>query len=154
MSFVKDIADLHIGLRTVLISILFVMPFWYIDIYLFGHTFFVNAPFYVPIVLSFCLAISSLIPTWFFFILGSKTFFLWVTEQPDKHIMNVLRFAGATLLTVIFLISITYLEIGKINFTKFVRELINLEIVAIGINVVFEIGSNIIQNRRNKKAPR
>jgi hypothetical protein len=60
MSIIKDVNELHISFKTVLIGILLNMPFWYIDLYLFKNDFFSKAVFYIPLVMSFCLTIAWL----------------------------------------------------------------------------------------------
>ena len=59
MSIVEDLKKLHFTIRGALVIVLFIAPFWYLDIYLFAPEFFKQAPLYIPIVLAFCLTICS-----------------------------------------------------------------------------------------------
>jgi len=62
MSYVNDFFKLDFPTKATVIGICLLMPFWYIDIYLFHRQFFSNAPIYLPIVFSFCLTVCWLIP--------------------------------------------------------------------------------------------
>ena len=55
MGVIEEINKLHISVQTVAMAFLFIMPIWYIDIFLFANHFFSKNPFYVPIVFSFVL---------------------------------------------------------------------------------------------------
>jgi hypothetical protein len=62
MSYVNDFFKLDFPTKATVIGICLLMPFWYIDIYLFHRQFFSKAPIYLPIVFSFCLTVCWLIP--------------------------------------------------------------------------------------------
>jgi hypothetical protein len=55
MSYLKDVLELHISLRSFIIAIAIAMPFWYFDLYLFHYDFFKITPIQLPVVASFCL---------------------------------------------------------------------------------------------------
>src|SRR4051812_48360868 len=57
----KDFTKLDIYSRTTIISILILMPFWYISIYLFHKQFYSSSDILLKIVFSFCLSL-----TWYF----------------------------------------------------------------------------------------
>lgn len=57
MGVIEDINKLHPTLRSLLIGIGFILPFWYVDIYLFNTQLFVSVPFYLPIAFAFCFSI-------------------------------------------------------------------------------------------------
>lgn len=62
MSLADQLFKLDITTKSVILNILLLMPFWYIDLYLFKKEFFLSAPVYLPIVFSFCLTVAYLIP--------------------------------------------------------------------------------------------
>lgn len=57
MSYLKDVAELHISLRSFIIAIVIAMPFWYFDLYLFHNEFFKITPIQLPFVAAFCLTL-------------------------------------------------------------------------------------------------
>ena len=62
MTFLEDFNKIHPNLREILLGILFVSGFWFIDIYLFHKQFFISSPLYLIITFSVCLSLCSLIP--------------------------------------------------------------------------------------------
>jgi hypothetical protein len=62
MSIIKDLNELHIELKSALISIFFVMPFWFVALYLLDRQFIISNVFYIPLIFSFCLSICTLVP--------------------------------------------------------------------------------------------
>lgn len=56
MSIIKEINELHINLKSNLFGVIAIIPFWYLDIFLFKPEFIENNNIYIPIVLSFCLS--------------------------------------------------------------------------------------------------
>ena len=61
MGVVEEINKLHISVKTLGFGFLFVMPIWFIDIFLFNRVFFNSNPIYIPIVFSFVLTTCWLI---------------------------------------------------------------------------------------------
>ncbi len=57
MSYLKDVAELHVSLRSFITAIAIAMPFWYFDLYLFHYDFFKVTPIQLPVVASFCLTL-------------------------------------------------------------------------------------------------
>lgn len=57
MSYLKDVAELHISLRSFIVAIAIAMPFWYFDLYLFHNEFFKITPVQLPVVAAFCLTL-------------------------------------------------------------------------------------------------
>jgi hypothetical protein len=58
MSIIKDINELHINLRTVILSVATLMPFWYLDIFLFSQNTETFNRIEIPIIMSFCLSVT------------------------------------------------------------------------------------------------
>jgi hypothetical protein len=56
---------LHPYIRILIVGILFIMPIWFADIFLFNRKFFEMYPPYISIVLSYCLTLGSLIPSFY-----------------------------------------------------------------------------------------
>ncbi len=61
MSYLEDFNKLNPSVKSVVIGIVLIIPFWYFDIYLFKKKFFYDAPIFIPIVASFCLSVVSLL---------------------------------------------------------------------------------------------
>ncbi len=57
MSFIKEINELHISLKSTIFCLVCIMPFWYVDIFLFDNILINTTPFYVPIIFSFCFSL-------------------------------------------------------------------------------------------------
>ena len=57
MSYLKDITELHVSLRSFIFAIAIAMPFWYFDLYLFHYDFFKITPIQLPVVAAFCLTL-------------------------------------------------------------------------------------------------
>ncbi|MCW3077946.1 MAG: hypothetical protein JWO32_2555 [Bacteroidetes bacterium] len=55
---VKGFNELHLSLKALIIGLLFVMPAWFIDIFLFYKTFFYSTPLYIIIVLSYVISLG------------------------------------------------------------------------------------------------
>jgi hypothetical protein len=87
MSLVKDFNELHIGLKTAVLTILCQMPFFFIASYLFKHdliTRISNYPiadmdFWFLICLSFCLSL-----TWFFMNVGLTSLLIALADRITK----------------------------------------------------------------------
>ena len=58
MSIINEINNLHITLKALLLN-LFLMPFWYIAIYLFNDDFYHNADIIIIVVFSLVLSVIS-----------------------------------------------------------------------------------------------
>src|ERR1700754_2831227 len=74
MSLIADFEKLNLTLKSVLLSVATMMPFWYLSIYLFSQNFYPHAPIQMPIVLAFCMSIQSLIYTLFILVIASNSF--------------------------------------------------------------------------------
>lgn len=59
MTLIKEINDLHIALKAMVLSMITIMPFWFISIYLFHKGFYHLNPVYVTIIFTFCFSIVS-----------------------------------------------------------------------------------------------
>lgn len=85
MSILKEINESHISLQAIALS-LFLVPFWYISIYLFGKGFYKSADNIV--VLAMCIVIS-LTSSVLFYLLCDKRGGLENTENPLINNMAV-----------------------------------------------------------------
>lgn len=108
MSIVKEINDLHISLKTIIFSLLSIMPFWYLAILTFNIGFIKSNQIQIPIVLSFCLTVC-------YYILNlSTTYFLKSIFSDEKtNDTNIDLFATSIITCVvsIFWLS-TFIFIG------------------------------------------
>lgn len=57
MSVLKEINDLHISSKTIIISLSVILPFWYLSIILLKLSYVENNQIHIPIVLSVCLTL-------------------------------------------------------------------------------------------------
>lgn len=73
MGVIEEINKLHISVQTVGAAFLFIMPIWYIDIFLFANHFFNTNPIYIPIVFSFVLSTCWIIAS---FLASATTYIL------------------------------------------------------------------------------
>ena len=60
MTILEDFNKMHNSTKNVSVGIVLSAPFWFMDIYLFKYVFFISAPIYIPIVISFCLTVALL----------------------------------------------------------------------------------------------
>lgn len=58
MSSIKDVSELPISIKASLINIVAIIPFWYLDIHLLSNWFVQQHPFYIPIIVAFCLTVG------------------------------------------------------------------------------------------------
>lgn len=72
MSALKEFNELHPNIKTVCIGLALLMPFWYLDIYLFSRIP-IDKNIQIPIVISFCLSIC-------WFALNTATYVLFITS--------------------------------------------------------------------------
>ena len=57
MTILKDINELNLSMKFILLAICLTSPFFYIDIYFLKNTIFIASPVYIPIVTAFCMGI-------------------------------------------------------------------------------------------------
>lgn len=57
MSWIKDLSELSPRIKNFIISMICLMPFWYICIYIFSPVIFFNSILYLTIPLAFCLSL-------------------------------------------------------------------------------------------------
>jgi hypothetical protein len=61
MTIIKDLNELHISLKSFIIGLAFLMPFCYIDVYLFNPKLITEEPIQIGVVLSFCFSFVLLL---------------------------------------------------------------------------------------------
>jgi hypothetical protein len=54
---IKDFINLEFKLKSIVISLALLMPFWYVALYLFDRPFIINNPFYTVAIFSFALSV-------------------------------------------------------------------------------------------------
>lgn len=57
MGIVEEVNKLHVTLKSIIISMVLTMPFWYLNLYFFKNDFFLSSPIQIPIIISFCLSV-------------------------------------------------------------------------------------------------
>ena len=60
MSIVKEFNDMHISYKLGTIAIVIIMPFWYLDLFLFCRSISLDKNIQISIVVSFCLSVCWL----------------------------------------------------------------------------------------------
>ena len=118
MAIIEEINKSHISIRAMSIS-LFLVPFWYLSVFLFGNDFYKSADNFV--VLAFCLVISfssSVI----FYLFTEKTGGLENTKEPMLNCMSfsVIILSIWLLLLIFTTYSFDFLFNQKIYFYWFV----------------------------------
>ena len=118
MAIIEEINKSHISIRAMSIS-LFLVPFWYLSVFLFGNEFYKSADNFV--VLAFCLVISfssSVI----FYLFTEKTGGLENTKEPMLNCMSfsVIILSIWLLLLIFTTYSFDFLFNQKIYFYWFV----------------------------------
>jgi hypothetical protein len=121
----SDFLKIHYSARAVIIGIALLMPFWYIDIYLFDKRFFNTSQFYIPIVFSFCLSISYLILNSFFAI-----FYLAALERTYDP------FEGAVIISIPLISIFTYSSYVIFHSTNFVVFITDIFLSAGGLCII------------------
>ena len=119
MSLLKELNDSHITIRAISLS-LFLLPFWYISIYLFGNEFYVLSGNIV--VLSLCLVICITSSALFYVFCFKTTDFEKTTNNALISNMTIaVVFLSLWISTLIFIIySIDFLFNRKIYFYWFI----------------------------------
>lgn len=102
MSVLKEFDDLHITVKTICIGLALLMPFWYLDLFLFSHLPFDKA-YQIPVVISFCLSIC-------WFVAQASTYVLFMSVL-NIHKVIIKEQDESTDFQVIILSSIFYLAI-------------------------------------------
>lgn len=125
MSFLKDLNEFHISLKSFIISIVFIMPFWYVDLFLFKRDFFTTSPFYVPIAFSFCLSVI-----WFIFHAFNSSVMIYINELIMKRNKKQ-EFAFLSVLASLF--SICWLSL--LTFIFYLTKLSFLSLILWGISI-------------------
>jgi len=69
MSLIKDVNELQLTVKAFVINVACVLPFWYMDLFIFQRSWFTFYPFYIPMVFAFCLTLVSYIPNYALFFL-------------------------------------------------------------------------------------
>jgi hypothetical protein len=80
---VKGFNELHISIRGLLISLILIMPFWYLDLYLFKKDFFYTYFQQIPIIISFCLSIIWILLSHLSYLFCDSVFFV---QEEDNEI--------------------------------------------------------------------
>ena len=102
MAIIEEINKSHISIRAISIS-LFLVPFWYLSVFLFGNEFYKSADNFV--VVSFCLVIS-VSSSVLFYLFTEKTGGLENTREP---MLNCMSFCVAILsIWLLLLIFVSY----------------------------------------------
>ena len=57
MSIIKEINELHLSLKTVLLSLVTILPFWYLSISILNINYINTNQIQIPIILSLCLTV-------------------------------------------------------------------------------------------------
>lgn len=60
LDFFTGFNNLSLGIKTISLAICIKIPFWYLGIQLFAHSFIERYPFYVQLVAAFCLTVTWL----------------------------------------------------------------------------------------------
>lgn len=61
MSLLKDFTELQFSTKSVLLAVSLLMPFWYLDLFLFAEKYVSNKSIEIPIIISFCLSVLFLV---------------------------------------------------------------------------------------------
>lgn len=103
MSIVKEFNELNITLKSFLLSLVCIIPFWYFSIFLLKPDFINSNDIQIPIILSFCLSLCYLSINFLnaFLIIGLTSFREIATMSG--------RFILSTILSVIPLITLLFL---------------------------------------------
>lgn len=119
MSLIEEINKLHVSLKSFLVGLVFIMPFWYLDIYFFANPFFDSSPFYIPIVVAFCISAVCYLPLYF---LGMLVFSVTMPFNPTRTIATPTVDTYLTVLVSIFTLGfLTYYGwTHKLTFMKLV----------------------------------
>jgi len=116
MSVIKEINELHISTKTILVSLVIIIPFWYLSLFILNRQFVNSNQIHIPIIVAFCLSVCYYILNFISTLLFSET------QEGDKNQPLVDKIAFLTTMTCIvsiFWIS-TVLFIGYYYDWKFI----------------------------------
>ena len=157
MTIVKEFSELHISLKTILISLTLIIPFWYISIFILNRNFINSTQIHIPITLSFCL-------TFCYFILNLATTYLFdyldkIGKEKEKNpdiIRDLFSISSITTLLSIFWISILlfigyYYDWKLISFIKIVFLVSFIHLILFVLTIMTKEIRIINKNKRNNK---
>jgi len=132
MSIVKEFNELNITLKSFLLSLVCIIPFWYFSIFLLKPDFINNNDIQIPIILSFCLSLCYLSINFLnsFLIIGISSF---------REIANMSgRFILSTALSIIPLVFLFF-------FSQFYKiKLILFFEISFGVSLVLLVFATLI----------
>jgi len=132
MSYAEELSKLPIQLRSFLISLILIIPFWYLAIVLFKPNFITKYQVHIPIILSFCLSACHL----GLILISSSMLSDVIFKEKDKikELQNI--YLMSCFISVFFLS--TFLFIGfyyKWHLITFIE--VNLSILLLFILIIF-----------------
>ena len=114
----SDIDKLPFSLKAVIIGFIFIMPFWFLAMYLFSSVFFGNNPLYISIIVVFCISCG-----WYFGLFSMGVIiqkWIWPGINDEMPAYGVLLIA--IVLSMVNLSVLTYIGwINKFGFLKFLN---------------------------------
>ena len=139
-----NLDKIHPSAKQTSVGFLLITPYWYMDIYLFKNPFFQTSPIYIPIVISFCLTISTIF-SW----MAVFTIISFISKSSDEIFEEEFRFTMSIILSILFL-SIGSL-LSYVYYNSFKAILIINFMFPILISFVLILLSLYISKRNNKK---
>ena len=103
MTLIKDFNELHNSLKSLLIGLLFVLPFWYLVIFLFDRQLIYDNQIQIPIILTFCLTVCHFIINLFIAFFLNSTILSGTKQSPE------LTFALTAFISILSLALLIYI---------------------------------------------
>ena len=143
-----EFSKLNISLQSIIIGTVLIMPFFYLDIFIYNRSFFLLNPIYLSVILSYVLTIS-----W----LSAIIFFYFTLDV-------ALSISGKTIINKTFPLSIFTAVIGiaatnaiiyalpcKTTFKEFILMLSCIAIACSVLSFISLLISETIRNKKNKQ---
>lgn len=140
MSFLKELNDSHITLKAFALNV-FLIPFWYVSIYLFNNEFFMKND--IVIILAMCITISLIS-------CGTLSFIFRISEN-NKNNNLIFEEMGMSIMILCIWLSILIFSIYSIGFLFNIYIYFYWFLVIYFIPIIVFLFVNIISNNSEKK---
>jgi len=141
---------LNVSLQSILMGTILLLPFFFIDIFIFYRSFFILNPIYLTIVLSYVLAMSLITVSAITHFLIKASLSKDGKAAFDDIMPMAVSFAiFEIIITNVFIYVVSnYIEPSKATFKDFIEILIGIALLAIFISFILTI---ITDKKRKKK---
>ena len=144
MSLIKDINELHFTIKSIIIPVAVITPFWYAVLVIFKPEFISSQPIHIPIVIATCMTISELL------CLSIPLGLYMIDDLKSKSGVTTLSVIVTSGIIVVMSIAIYF---GRVKWNWPIHDVIENHLyllVGVVISVVYSLIKEAIQKRKKK----